>query len=83
MYVPVEGEDTENIDFTNLSKEQREMIYKIVNFSKKRLYGVPNIVAVPIIDKMEYTQYNKIEFLKEKETCIKLKIDRLGNISKV
>lgn len=82
VYVPVEGEDTENIDFTSLSKEQREMIYKIVNFSKKRLYGVPNIVAVPIIDKMEYTQYNKIEFLKEKETCIKLKIDRLGNISK-
>ena len=24
----------------------------------------------------------QIEFLKEKETCIKLKIDRLGNISK-
>ena len=80
VYVPMEGEDTENIDFTNLSKEQRERVYKIVNFSKKRLYGVPNIVAVPIIDKMEYTQYNKIEFLKEKESCIKLKIDRLGNI---
>ena len=82
VYVPMEGEDTENIDFTNLSKEQRERIYKIVNFSKKRLYGVPNIVAVPIIDKMEYTQYNKIEFLREKDSCIKLKIDRLGNISK-
>ena len=78
----MEGEDAESIDYANLSKEQRERIYKIVNFSKKRLYGVPNIVAIPIIDKMEYTQYNKIEFLKEKESCIKLKIDRLGNISK-
>ena len=82
VYVPMEGEDAESIDYANLSKEQRERIYKIVNFSKKRLYGVPNIVAIPIIDKMEYTQYNKIEFLKEKESCIKLKIDRLGNISK-
>ena len=82
VYVPMEGEDTENIDFTNLSKEQRERVYKTVSFTKNRLYGIPNIIAVSIVNKMEYTQLNKIEFLKEKETCIKLKIDRLGNISR-
>ena len=82
VYVPVEGEIIEDIDFQNLSKEQKERIYKIVSFTKGRIYGIPNKVAVSIVNKMEYTQLNKIEFIKEKEICIKLKVDRLGNISK-
>lgn len=82
VYVPIEGEIIEDIDFRNLSKEQKERIYKIVSFTKGRIYGIPNKVAVSIVNKMEYTQLNKIEFIKEKEVCIKLKVDRLGNISK-
>ena len=82
VYVPIEGEIIEDIDFQNLSKEQKERIYKIVSFTKGRIYGIPNKVAVSIVNKMEYTQLNKIEFIKEKEICIKLKVDRLGNISK-
>ena len=82
VYVPIEGEIIEDIDFQNLSKEQKERIYKIVSFTKGRIYGIPNKVAVSIVNKMEYTQLNKIEFIKEKEVCIKLKVDRLGNICK-
>lgn len=82
VYVPIEGEIIEDIDFRNLSKEQKERIYKIVSFTKGRVYGIPNRVAISIVNKMEYTQLNKIEFIKEKEVCIKLKVDRLGNISK-
>ena len=82
VYVPIEGEIIEDIDFQHLSKEQKERIYKIVSFTKGRIYGIPNKVAVSIVNKMEYTQLNKIEFIKEKEVCIKLKVDRLGNISK-
>ena len=82
VYVPIEGEIIEDIDFQHLSKEQKERIYKIVSFTKGRIYGIPNKVAVSIVNKMEYTQLNKIEFIKEKEICIKLKVDRLGNISK-
>lgn len=82
VYVPVEGEIIEDINFQNLSNEQKERIYKIVSFTKGRIYGIPNRVAVSIVNKMEYTQLNKIEFIKEKEICIKLKVDRLGNLSK-
>ena len=82
VYVPIKGENIENIDFQNFSKEQKERIYKIVSFTKGRVYGIPNRVAVSIVNKMEYTQLNKIEFIKEKEICIKLKVDRLGNLSK-
>ena len=33
VYVPMEGEATETIDFSNLSKEQKERIYKTVSFT--------------------------------------------------
>ena len=42
----------------------------------------PYTVATTIVNKLEYTQLNKIEFTKEKEIIIKLNMDRLGNISK-
>ena len=61
VYVPIEGEIIEDIDFQHLSKEQKERIYKIVSFTKGRIYGIPNKVAVSIVNKMEYTQLNKIE----------------------
>lgn len=62
-------------------------IYKIVSFTGNRLYGIPYSIASPIIDKVEYSQLNKIEFtdnkISIKETCIPIKIDRLGNITKI
>lgn len=84
VYVPIaeEQENISEVHFTNLTKEQVERIYKIVSFTGSRLYGIPLSVATAIVNKVEYTQLNKIEFIKEKESCLKLKIDRIGNLSK-
>lgn len=84
VYVPSEDEkhNLYGLDFGNLSKEQLQNAYKIVSFTGPRLYGVPLNVASVIVNKVEYTQLNKIEFINEKEYCVKLKVDRLGNLSK-
>lgn len=58
-------------------------IYKIVSFTGGRLYGIPQSVSTVIVNKVEFSQLNKIEFTSEKDVCIKLQVDRLGNISKI
>ena len=84
VYLPSgdELENSNNIDFENLSKQKKQNIYKVVSFTGNRLYVIPYYVSVAILNKVEYTQLNKIEFTKDKEICFKLKTDRLGNISK-
>ncbi|WP_415060958.1 type II CRISPR RNA-guided endonuclease Cas9 [Flavobacterium sp.] len=76
VYVPEQGEV---FDVNNLKKDR---IYKVVSFTGGRLSVIQNCVSTTIVNKMEFTQLNKIELTKEKEVCIKLKVDRLGNISK-
>ena len=82
VYVPSEDEkeNINRIDFGNLNKEQIKNLYKIVSFTGTRLSAIPLNVATTIVNKVEFTQLNKIEFTKEKETCIKLKTNRLGDI---
>ena len=86
VYVPVEGEIIEDIDFRNLSNEQKERIYKTVSFSGYQCFFVKQTVSTPIVNKMEYSPLNKMEKsiigIMIKEVCVKLKVDRLGNISK-
>jgi CRISPR-associated endonuclease Csn1 len=82
VYVPTE-EERENIqvlDWSGLDKEQLKRIYKIVSFTSSRLYAIPINVAISIVNKAEFTQLNKIEFINEKKCLIKLGIDRLGNL---
>ena len=78
VYVPDINED---------DKVDKKRIYKIVSFTGNRLYGVPYSVANSIIDKNEYSQLNKVEFTDEKisikEVCVPMKVDRLGNITKI
>lgn len=86
VFVPTleERENNSLINFNNLSKEQLNRIYKIVSFTGSRLYAIPFTVSKSIVDKVEYTQLNKIESTIEKESikefCIKIDVDRLGNI---
>lgn len=82
VYVPTE-EELEN----NISKDliYLNRIYKIVSFTGNRLYAIPYFVAKPIVDKVEFFQLNKIESdintnSSIKGVCIKLNVDRLGNI---
>lgn len=63
-------------------------IYKIVSFTGNRLYAIQAFVAASIVDKVEYSLLNKVEFsINEnrsiKQYCIKIKTDRLGNILKL
>ena len=79
VYVPCE----EEIKTGEINKQPtRDRIYKIVSFTNKRLYCIPYNVSKAIVDKVEYTQLNKIELTEEKEIFIPLKVDRLGNIIK-
>ena len=78
VYVPT-SDDENSLDQSN--------IYRIVSFTGNRLYGIPYSVANTILDKVEYSQLNKIEFADNqssiKENCIPVRIDRLGNIIKI
>ncbi|MGF1924330.1 MAG: type II CRISPR RNA-guided endonuclease Cas9, partial [Bacteroidia bacterium] len=80
VYVPT-VEDTNRIIVDNFNQQHLNQIYKIVSFTGTRLSAIPLNVATTIVNKVEFTQLNKIEFTGQKETCIKLKVDRLGNIS--
>jgi CRISPR-associated endonuclease Csn1 len=77
VYVPDINEDVYSLSFENLDLNR---IYKIVSFTAGRLYGIPVKSANSIVDKVEFGQLNKLEFTKEKSTCIKLSFDRLGQI---
>ena len=93
VYVPMEGEATETIDFSNLSKEQKERIYKTVSFTGNECHFVKSTIAslIKSYDAKskigELGSLNKLEVTisgdsRIKEVCIKLKVDRLGNITK-
>lgn len=81
VYLPKNGET---------SVDDKTRIYKIVSFTNSRLYCIPYSVANSIVDKVEYTQLNKLEFdninnvrISLKEVCVPIKVDRLGNIIEI
>lgn len=92
-----EKENRNTIDFSNLTKEQMKRIFFVNDFSGSTCYFRPNRIAKAIVEKevdMNYDEKkNKItgsfdtktasfEGEQIKNICLKLKIDRLGNISK-
>ena len=79
VYVPAPEE------LTNGIKEiKQDRIYKFVSSSATDAYYIPEAVASPIINKVEFTQLNKVSraYTGEmiKEICIPIKVDRLGTI---
>ena len=62
----------------------RSRIYRMVSCTEKRAFFISFNIAKPIIDKVEFSSLNKTERAITgemiKETCIPLKIDRLGNL---
>lgn len=88
VYLPTEDEklNINAVNFANLSKEQNGNIYKMVSSSGKQCFFIRADVATSIIDKAEFSALNKMEKsidgIMIKDHCIKLKVDRLGNISK-
>jgi CRISPR-associated endonuclease Csn1 len=95
VYVPTkeEKENLSRIDFANLTKEQVKSIYKMVSCTGSECHFIhANISSlIKSYDSKskigEFGSLNKLEttmnnMFRIKEVCIKLKIDRLGNISK-
>ena len=73
--------------FNFAAKNLTKRIYKTVSFNKKQCFCINSSVSTPIINKVEYTPSNKMERATTgemiKETCIPIKVDRLGNILKI
>lgn len=76
VYVPTEDETEMNL----------KNIYKVVSFSGAQMFCVRQDIATSIVNKAEFSSLNKMERAIDgamiKDMCIKLKVDRLGNISK-
>ena len=62
----------------------KERIYKMVSCTGNQVFFIKSSVATPIVNKLEFSSLNKMERAISgemiKETCIPLKVDRLGNI---
>jgi len=89
VYLPSD-EEKENpslVKVERLTKQQIHRIYKIVSFTGNRLYAVQSNVSKAIVDKVEFTQLNKLEASLEKksikEHCWKLQLNRVGEIAKL
>ncbi|MEO7924705.1 MAG: type II CRISPR RNA-guided endonuclease Cas9 [Chitinophagaceae bacterium] len=97
VYVPTqdEQENISNIDFSNLTKTQMKRLLNVNDFSGT-CYFTPNRLAKPIASKEVDLSFdetkNKLtgsfdtktasfEGKQIKEICIKINIDRLGNLS--
>jgi CRISPR-associated endonuclease Csn1 len=96
VYVPTEEEEFSNIniDYKNLTDQQRKRIYNVNDFSST-CYFTPNSIAKAIAPKEVDLSYDKekneatgsfdtktasLNGKQIKNVCIKLRIDRLGNI---
>ena len=97
VYVPTneELEDVNGINFNDLTKEQVKRVFVVNDFSNT-CYFTPNHIAKSItpkeVDLNFDSKKNKLtgsfdtktasfEGIQIKEVCVKLKIDRLGNIT--
>ena len=87
VYVPSEDEkiNIKNLNPLEFDEKQRKNIYKAVSFSGSQIFFVRHEIATSIVNKAEFSTLNKMERAIDgtmiKDICIKLKVDRLGNIS--
>jgi CRISPR-associated endonuclease Csn1 len=83
VYLPTPEQLDRKIDINDVL-ENKDRIFKFVSSSKLQSFFIPYSISSSILDKKEYGPLNKIESFDGhtiKETCIKLNIDRLGNIT--
>ena len=83
VYLPTK-EELQNISQLSPNNIDKNRIYKFVSCTKNRSWFIASNVSQPIVDKVEFTSLNKDERALTgemiKETCIPIRIDRLGNI---
>jgi CRISPR-associated endonuclease Csn1 len=85
VYVPEEGENIKMIDWQFEKEKISRRVYKVVSFTGPQCFFVPHNYSKIIIDKIELGSLNKqersLDELMIKKCCIKLKVDKLGNVS--
>ncbi len=67
-------------------KLRSENIYVVVKFSGKQIYFLKHNIAKPIANKIEFGSQNCYEIVNGisiKGACIKINVDRLGNLSPI
>jgi CRISPR-associated endonuclease Csn1 len=81
VYVPTEEELENRVDMQNFDISR---IYKMVSCTKGECHFIPHRIASPIVQTTELGSNNKSERSWDgvmiKQVCVKLNIDRLGNI---
>ena len=84
VYVPTVNEINEGDKRFSLDHNR---LYKMVSSSGNQCTFVKSSVAKSIVDKFEFSTHNKMERAITgemiKEVCIPVKVDRLGNITKI
>ena len=79
VYLPTKEELKDGIKAVDKTR-----IYKMVSCGQLKFMCIQHQVAVPIVNKMEFSTQNKMERAITgemiKEICVPLKVDRLGNI---
>jgi CRISPR subtype II RNA-guided endonuclease Cas9/Csn1 len=93
VYMPKENEevitDSQSPlykDFWNDKKARNENIHYVTKYSGNEIYFIKHSVANTILNGKEFgsqNAYQKINDLSIKEHCIKLNINRLGNITRI
>ncbi len=84
VYLPTE-EEVRNKKFNVPLNKQR--IYKMVSTSGNQCFFISSNIATSIVNKVEFGSLNKMERAITgemiKETCIPIKVDRLGNVIEI
>ncbi len=93
VYVPTNGEevilDIENpnfIKFWNDKYNRSKNIYILKQFSGKQYYFLKHDIANILVNNVEFgsqNAYEKVNGIAIKDVCIKLNVDRLGNIKPI
>ncbi|OQP51720.1 hypothetical protein A4H97_26270 [Niastella yeongjuensis] len=85
VYVPEEGENIKMIDWQMEKEKTSRRVYKVVSFTGSQCFFVPHNFSKTIIEKVELGSLNKqeksLDELMIKKCCIKLRVDKLGNVS--
>ncbi len=92
VYVPELDENMKSIDWNN-KKKISERIYKVVSFTGQKCFFLPHYISALLLpyDKAtgigEFESQNKSEKSLDniiiKDVCIKVRLDRLGNIKPI
>ena len=84
VYVPKNGENVIDIDFRDIKKDTFFDLYKVVSFTGNQIFFVQHTVATSVVNKVEFSSLNKMERALDgkmiKDSCVKLIVDRIGQL---